>query len=549
MLTSLELKNKHLKWLSFGVILLFSFLPLLLKFPYRVNIYVAWEGAYRMYLGQIPFKDFGIPLGYGFWLIPFLFFKIFGPAMFTLIKAQAFINLFSLLTFRGILRLFKLKEATVFFSVLVMCLSFTLINFWPWYNHTVFFFEIIAVYFALYYIIRKKRIYFLVLSTLFIWLALLTKQDGGALTFLVVFSLLIIDFFYMKQWKPLLIAIGSFIGFYLVLILPFLQYEFGYWFNYGQSPHYSRVSSYNFINDIFTQSNWIKGYFLAVVLIVLYRYNSKGFSQLWKDKSFVLFTLFTIGILIQAALIQVTSFSPPTVNLYFHSFAFAYILFNIQERINFNRALVFGVVLLFVLFWKSDNYWKYSQPLFTKIAPSLFTPPPPDVVSKGNWAAKKDTVVKREPVRWVESGLKTLNRIKLPKNTVEGIKSIQELEVVKTKEENIKVLNMSNLTFLAAELNYEPETGKDFPLWYHRGVALFDREVDMLCEKLNKAEYDLVLFEDMPNVDNFFPYEVIECAQNKYQRVDKFLSPTGYISDSVEVYVLKGAQDDGNINN
>jgi hypothetical protein len=47
--------------------------PLFATFPYRVNIFLSWEGAYRMSQGQIPYRDFGMPLGYMFgWFRPFL---------------------------------------------------------------------------------------------------------------------------------------------------------------------------------------------------------------------------------------------------------------------------------------------------------------------------------------------------------------------------------------------------------------------------------------------------------------------------------------------
>jgi len=353
-------------------------------------------------------------------------------------------------------------------------------------------------------------------------------------------SLLIIDFLYSKNWKTVLIAVSAFIGFYLVLILPFLQFDFSYWFNYGQEPHYSRISSYHFINDIFNGSDWIKGYIFAIILIVLYKHNKLGTKVILKDKSFIVFTFFTIGILIQAILIQVTSFSPVTVNYYFHSFAFAYIIWSIQDSINFKNLITFIIIISAIFIWKSDSYWKYSQPIFAKFAPALFTPPPPEVVSKGNWAARNDSAsAPVKPVIWVETNMKTLKNIRLPQNTAEGIKTIKQLEVVKAKSDQLQVLNMSNLTFLAYELSYTPQKGEKFPLWYHKEVALFDREVEMLCEEIKKNRYDIILFEDMPVVDNFFPYEVVECAKEHYEMVDKFLSPTGYITDSVEVYVSK----------
>lgn len=529
-----QISESAFKIITFIAILAFSLLPLFVDLPYRVNIFVTWEGAYRMLSGQIPYKDFGMPIGYGFWLVPYLFFVLFGPVMSSLIKAQAFINIISLLTFRGILKQLKVKESVIFLAILVMCLSFVMINFWPWYNHTVFVYEIIALYFLIYYMVNKKRAYFLILTALFTLLAILTKQDGGGLTLVLISALLVINFLYERQWKPLLFYYISLLLWTLALVVPFFNYDFAYWFNYGQSPHYSRVSLYNLVTDLFQGSQWIKGYIFFIVVILISRY--RRFSDLVEDRNTMVFGLLTIGILVQASIIQVTSFSPPTVNLYFHSFALAFILYLFQQKINFNYSLTFVPIFIVIFLWKSDNYWKYSQKVFAKLVPAVFAPPPTDVVSKGNWQAKDS--ISRRPVIWKLSDFASLEGIKLPENTIEGVRKIKRLNLVEAGSE-MKVLNMTNLTSLAYDLNYKLDKGQDYPLWYHKNVSLFDREVEMLCSKIENKWYDLILFEDMPDVDNFFPYEVRDCASSNYLLIDKFLAPTGYISDSVEVYVRR----------
>ncbi len=85
--------NKWLNYFDLILILIFSAVPLFLHFPYRINIFLSWEGAYRLYLGEVPYKDFGLPMGFGYWIVPAIFFKIFGPYLFTLIKAQYFLNI------------------------------------------------------------------------------------------------------------------------------------------------------------------------------------------------------------------------------------------------------------------------------------------------------------------------------------------------------------------------------------------------------------------------------------------------------------------------
>src|SRR5437764_7657321 len=99
--------------------------PLFTTFPYRVNIFLTWEGAYRLSQGQIPYKDFGMPLGYMFWVIPAFFFKLFGTKMIVLVKAQVLINIISGLAFRSILKSLSVQEGIRLLSVFLYCLSFS----------------------------------------------------------------------------------------------------------------------------------------------------------------------------------------------------------------------------------------------------------------------------------------------------------------------------------------------------------------------------------------------------------------------------------------
>src|ERR1700712_5079855 len=128
-LKSLFSKSYWLYNADLYIIILFCCVPLFLSFPYRVNIFLSWEGAYRLYLGEIPYKDFGLPMGFTFWVVPAIFFKIFGPYLITLIKAQVFLNLICCLSFRGILKKLKLQDGIRISVIIVFCLSYILINF------------------------------------------------------------------------------------------------------------------------------------------------------------------------------------------------------------------------------------------------------------------------------------------------------------------------------------------------------------------------------------------------------------------------------------
>src|SRR5882757_2854215 len=107
----------------------FLVLPLLISLPYRVNIFLSWEGAYRLYIGQSAFTDFGLPMGFGYWLIPTLFFKIFGPTFLSLLYAQFFINLIGWVALRGILYNLRVKPIAITLTLVVYSLTYVVYNF------------------------------------------------------------------------------------------------------------------------------------------------------------------------------------------------------------------------------------------------------------------------------------------------------------------------------------------------------------------------------------------------------------------------------------
>src|SRR5437868_15060405 len=104
--------------------------------------------------------------------------------MTTLVKAQIFIRVVSGITFRAILKLFDVDAFKRFVSIIVYCLTFIVGNLWPWYNHTVIVYELIGLYFLLYFILKQEKKYStiaLFTSCFFLFLSFFTKQDAGAL--------------------------------------------------------------------------------------------------------------------------------------------------------------------------------------------------------------------------------------------------------------------------------------------------------------------------------------------------------------------------------
>jgi hypothetical protein len=534
------------------IILLLACVPLFIHLPYRVNIFLSWEGAYRMSRGQLPFRDFGMPLGGVYWVIPAIFFKIFGPNLITLVKAQVFINIVSGLAFRSILKSLSVNKGIRLASVILFCLSYSFFNFWPWYNHTVIVFELLALACLMQYLCPdladgvigrggKMRWFWLVGAGLFTVLSFLTKQDGGGLAFLVVIGVLGVYGWLYGRWKPMLLYLASFGAVLVLVILPLLSYGFGYWFNHGQAPHSSRVSGFDIATEFFGASQWIKFYLILLLFLSFVRYRSVGMFR--ADPRGVLLLALTLGILAEASVLQVTSYTPPDNNIFFHSFAVACLLSLLApllpvhvERPRMTLFLVAGILL-----WWSGVWWKYTQ-RFTGsqvVAGPALSPTGENVVGKDNYMINQDTVKDIPTEQWVECGLPAFRRITMPPSTAGGIRRLMKMDLLVRNKGRLKVLNMSELTPLAAEIPYALERNGHLPLWYHLGVGMFNRQADSLEMRIRDHYYDLVLFEYLPTLNNFYPFRVRDFLRLQYQLVDSFMAPRRGLETrgTIEVYV------------
>jgi hypothetical protein len=530
--------------LEIFIIVVLAFVPLFLRLPYRVNIFLSWEGAYRISQGQLPFRDFGTPLGGMYWVIPAIFFKLLGPGMFTLVKAQVFINILAGLSFRSILRTLSDNAGIRLASVLLFCLSYSFFNFWPWYNHSVIVYELAALA-CLFRWVRpdlseaaagtrgRWRIGWLAAAGAFTVFSFLTKQDGGGLTFFICSALLLVYGLIGGGWKGLPVYVVSFIAVLLLMILPFLSHGFGYWFNHGQAPHTARVSAYDIAEDFFGGSQWIKFYLFFLVVLCLACFRDAAVMR--REKRLVLLVVLTLGILGEAAIFQVTSYTPPDNNIFYHSFAFA-CLFTLAARligINFGTTRMVVVLAAGILLWWSGVWWKYTNRLVARIVPPRsqqnVSPTGENVVNKYTYTISRDTVRDIPVEQWIECGLPAFNRIYMPAPTVAGIHRLMEMDIVKRArldaKESIRVLNMSELTPLAAEIPFSLERNSELPLWYHLGVGMFNRQAEIFEKRIGEHYYDLVLFEDIPTLNNFYAFRVGDSLRRHYRLVDSFVAP------------------------
>lgn len=550
--TKPETMKRLLNYGEILIIVVIALAPVFARFPYRINIFLSWEGAYRMADGQMPYRDFGTPVGYMYWVIPAMFFKIFGPQLITLVKAQAFINILSGLAFRSIFKNLQVHYGIRFVAVLVFCLSYSFFNYWPWYNHTVIVYEFIALAFLTKFLFSSQTRWqyaWLVLSGVFVFFSFFTKQDGGGLAFLICGALLLYTALVDKKWKHLLIFVGSFVLTGLILILPLLKYEFGYWFNYGQPPHSSRMSIGDILKEFLSGSQWLKFYIMIIAVLLMVAI--KSWKEFWENRKLMIFTLLTLGILAEAAIFQVTSYVPVDNNIFFHSFAFVFILsmLSMLLPISFDSWKPVIICTAGVMLWWSQVYWKYIERFVIKPGGETYTYNEhngykyADVVNKNTYMIDLDTT--DIPLNeWRVPNLKSFAKIMVPNPTADGIERLMNMDLVKNaKEKDLKVLNMSELTPLAAEVPFKLETGPSYPLWFHKGVGMFDKQTDMFIDRIKNNYYDLVIFEYIPYLNNFYPFTIREALQQYYEKVDTFTAPRKPATDAwVEVYVRRNSQ-------
>jgi hypothetical protein len=275
-------------------------------------------------------------------------------------------------------------------------------------------------------------------------------------------------------------------------------------------------------------------------LILILRF--KNWKQLWNDRSEMLFLLLTAGILGEAAIFQVTSYTPPDNNIFFHSFAIAYIIAGLASlsTVNFNKTRVIIACTIGVMLWWSGVYWKYIQ----RIAERAFPQDNAIVSSTGENVVNRKTYM-IHPVDtsdipmndWVFSGLRSFDKIYMPQPTVDGIHRLLNMDMVKSNK-NLRVLNMTELTPLAVEMPYTLESGSHYPLWNHLGVAMFNKEAAMFEQRVINKNYDIILFEHIPSLNNFYPFRVRNVLLQHYNKIDSFPAPRrGDTKGLIEVFI------------
>ena len=509
----------------FFIIAILGALLHLRNFAYFRDYSITFEGAYRLSLGQIPFNDFVAPLGPVSFILPAIFFKLFGANLIVFQQSQLFTNFLILIILVLIFRKLYLPIRLQLVSIGLFSFTYLIFLTHPWYNSTAFLILEVVILLSLY-----TNKYLALFSGIICGGALLTKQDFGIVC---IFNALTIYFFnysknqslYLKtkisdflnkdylldfMIKFILLIIGVVACLY-VFIISTNSSEFLYWFNYGQSPHHPRALQLRSL----TQNSY--GMINLIALILCFKF--KRFNL-----------LIAVLIIFSACLTRQTSGLGFTH--YYFVLALPIVIYEIYMcSTKFKLLLiVFSIILSLQLLKKPIRDLYYVLESITLHEPEHFF---------------FDYREISQPLVKFPKQFTAFNNESVPIDTINGIQTIKSF--VGGLSYQPKVLNLSELTPIYAELGLSPP--KHQPLWYHTDISLFPREISLLNESFKNQEYDLILLQGAhegmsPNYHKF--YNTLTQNQHYKLLVNIYYSPgvgTGPCKDNCDgnifVFYLK----------
>lgn len=521
--------------------ILFALSIILHKEIYFRDYSIIWEGAYRIYLGQKPFVDFGLPLGpVSLWLPAFMM-KVFGPSNETLRWSGLIIMYLSTIIFWFLInQIGALKSWIKYLSVLLFMFHYSLGIQFPWYNTTAFCFTLLSLLFLFlhYRVVSYWRYLLLFISGITAALSFFSKQDFGFLTVVSHFLLILICSFYIplnnhKNIKPLksflyalfFWSLGNLI--IVIAVIPWSHLDnFMYWFNVGQPPHNSRV--HNITRDWLRiqkgEIGFIKFLLIASVVGLVHSWRNRHQESL---KAFLLSTVI-IGISFityqTSGLYWLTStFYASMIPLIFQTtpnhFLKHFTLFKNNKTL---YRFTLGVIIILIIgsipkinFVKLGIIWSRGN-----VADFFLNQPDPSE----NWQSLAE-----------EHDLQTVfGTSYLRAETINGLNRLINLEKSNLSQYDCPLLNMTEFTPIFYMLHITP-CKNELPLWYNTGISLFPREIDKIKSMITQKQIGLLLVQNTHEGPGFYP-EFIQWIQTQGYHLE-FSFPAA--NTTAPVYVFK----------
>ena len=466
-----------------GIVIFLCMFALWVAFAMRTPVYfrdysITFEGALRMYLGQIPYRDFGSPVGPVSFLIPAILFKLIAPSWTVFMFAQQLINGVMLLLLNALLLRMGVPVAVRWVSLGLFTALYLLLLTHPWYNSTGAMLLLAASYCAM----GPGRLR-AVGAGLLSGLAILTKQDFGAVTFLVAifiaalanlgsdFEKILPFWHYVRDPRRLRATALSGVLLALATTAPVVLFvyvtdatQFAYWFNYGQAPHQHRGVT---LNDLL--GNTYGHLALLIAALAFVRNN---------------FRLLLVSIFITAASVTRTTSGLGFTHYYF----IAFLPLMIDEC--FRITIRFKPLVLALIVYASMRLISHPATDAYHVAEAIIKGQPEHFFFDYRLNSKLSVTVPDDLRAFSPHTV-------LPQETIDAIRLIKQRVKYRQKIAGnlapLSVLNMTELTPIYAELGVNPP--HHWPLWFHSRVSLFPQQISDLTLALAGDKYDFVLLQ------------------------------------------------------
>ena len=439
---------------------------------------ITFEGAYRVSIGQIPFRDFYMPIGPVSFVIPAVFFKLFGSTWSVFLLSQQFENALMLLLLSVLLRKLEAQAIIRWASLITFTVCYLLLLSHPWYNSTGVLILLAATICAL-----QASLLAAMLAGVHAGLAVLTKQDFGLITILIAGFLIGVVSLgsNLKNIVPNLncitdrdklrnaaIRLAVFVTAATVVVATFVvtsdPHQFKFWFNYGQAPHELRSLK---LHDVVGYPFGLFGWSMAILAV--FQNNLK---------------LLIAAIFILAATISRTTSGLIFTHYYF--MGFVPLLINECWNIKFRWR---PVLMFFVLYTSLRIASSPFRDSYHALQASIHSQP----IHYGFEQEANILPMVRAPDTLRAFSAHT----QMPQQTADLLFYLKKLAADKRAKSGgdyqLKVLNLTELTPIYTELEAPPPTG--LPLWFHSKVSLFPEQVTQLNRVLSEDTFDIILLQ------------------------------------------------------
>ncbi len=425
---------------------------------------IIFDGGLRISAGQVPYRDFYLPIGPMVLYLQAFFNWVIGAGTNSLLLHASVLNSIVLSCFF----LYAQKHINL---IPALGLTFIFHFFYygatvnPWYNHTALFFYILAQLLLLNECEKEFRLSWLTLIMLgfLSTLSLFSKQDIGALGIAFIGSQIV--FFSVNRWRDLIIFIVTIVIFTSLIVVIYQQVsDFGYWFNYGQPPHSSRIHRLSglvgkyMIRDV----RWHILVIVPVLFLLLKDFRQNTWMHLYLTLGFAGFSL----------IIFHTSGQSRWTAYFALPFVGVFLIRLLIENKNFILAEKHKNTVIYLICW---ILLAYCYPIALKnISPVGLN------LNKSYHPLQNSSY----------QGMLFQSEV------LAGIEKIKaELQNKKSSDDSEWLLNMSSYTFLYQDFGVVPPVGTH--LWYHFDVTTFEEDYRRFKERLREKPFEYILLQEM----------------------------------------------------